>query len=144
MIKETTKIVSAYLTGNRLPANEISDFIRSTYAALVATTSQGTEAETTRAQPAVPVKKSVTAAAMICLDCGKKFSMLKRHLRTDHDTTPDEYRAKWGLPSTYPMVAPDYAARRSALAVENGLGHKTKAAPVVVETPKRGRKKATV
>jgi predicted transcriptional regulator len=144
MIKETAEIVSAYLTANRLPANEIADVIRSTYAALVATTSQNPTAEEMQAHPAVPVKRSVTPAAVICLDCGKKFSMLKRHLHTDHDTTPDDYRAKWGLPSTYPMVAPDYAARRSALAVANGLGHKTKAASVAVETPKRGRKKAAV
>jgi predicted transcriptional regulator len=144
MIKETAEIVSAYLANNHLPENEIPDFIRSIYRALAATTSQEPATEAVRAQPAVSVKKSVTPAAVICLECGKKFSMLKRHLRTDHHTTPDEYRAKWGLPSAYPMVAPDYAARRSALAVENGLGHKTIAAATVEETPKQGRKKAAV
>ncbi len=144
MIKETAQIVSAYLTANRLPADEISDFIRATYAALVTATSQEADAETMPAQPAVPVKKSVTPTAMICLDCGRKFSMLKRHLLADHNMTPADYRAKWGLPSTYPMVAPDYAARRSALAVKIGLGRKTKAAPIIAETPRRGRKKTAV
>ncbi len=148
MIKQTARIVSAYLAANHLAENEIADFIRSTYAALAATTSIDPTAETVRAQPAVTVKKSITPAAVICLDCGKKFSMLKRHLRTDHDTSADEYRAKWGLPSTYPMVAPEYAARRSALAVKIGLGHSRKnvksAAPVVVEKPKRSAKKVAV
>lgn len=147
MIKQTARIVSAYLAGNHLAENEIPDFIRSTYAALVATTSLDQAAETARAQPAVPVKKSVTPSAVICLECGKKFSMLKRHLRTDHDTSADDYRAKWNLPSSYPMVAPEYAARRSALAVKIGLGHSRKevkeAAPVVAEKPKRGSKKVT-
>lgn len=139
MIKETAKIVSAYLSGNHLAENEISDFIRSTYAALVATTSPDPVTEAANAQPAVPIKKSVTPAAVICLECGKKFSMLKRHLRTDHDTSASEYRAKWGLPSTYPMVAPDYAARRSALAVKIGLGHSRQSAPAAGK-PKRAPK----
>ncbi len=142
MIKQTARIVSAYLSGNHLAENEISDFIRSTYAALVATTSPDPVAEAAHAQPAVSIKKSVTPAAVICLECGKKFSMLKRHLRTDHGLSANEYRAKWNLPSTYPMVAPDYAARRSALAVKIGLGHsRQNAAPVAAAKPKRGQKK---
>lgn len=139
MIKETAQIVSAYLSNNHLSENEISDFIRSTYAALVATTSPAPVTETANVQPAVPIKKSVTPSAVICLECGKKFSMLKRHLRTDHDMSAAEYRAKWGLPSTYPMVAPDYAARRSALAVKIGLGHSRQSAPQSAKQ-KRGAK----
>jgi predicted transcriptional regulator len=85
--------------------------------------------------PAVPVKKSVTADAIICLEDGKKFKSLKRHLRTTYDMTPEQYRAKWGLPADYPMVAPSYAAKRSELAKGMGLGHqrsrgaRAKAAP---------------
>ena len=139
MISQTAKIVSAYLAGNHLPKNEISDFIRSIHAALVATTSPDQALETARPQPAVPIKKSVTPAAVICLECGKKFSMLKRHLRTDHNTVADEYRAKWGLPSTYPMVAPDYAARRSALAKKIDLGHSRKNAAMKATASMRRR-----
>jgi predicted transcriptional regulator len=143
MIKLTVEIAAAYLEHNTLPANEIPNLIHSIYATLIATSSPEQVVET---PPAVSVRKSVTPEAIICLDCGRKFSMLKRHLRTDHDTTPDEYRAKWGLPITYPMVAPEYAARRSVLAVKIGLGHKPRkaatVAPVVAEKRGRGRKKA--
>ncbi len=141
----TTKIVEAYLGGNTLAAADVPDLIRATYAALASVASP--IPEPTEQQPFVPVKKSVTPDAIICLECGKKFSMMKRHLRTDHDISPDEYRAKWGLPATYPMVAPDYAAHRSALAVKIGLGHKRNtdatdaAAPIVAEKPIRGREK---
>jgi predicted transcriptional regulator len=143
MIKLATEIVSAYVAHNSLPSNELPDLIRSIYGALVAT--DGPE-QVEEAVPAVSVKKSVTPEAITCLDCGKKFSMLKRHLRTDHETTPEDYRLKWNLPASYPMVAPQYAERRSALAVKIGLGHSRKnavtAAPVIAEKPKRGRKKA--
>ncbi len=144
MIKETARIVAAYLAGNRLAEQEIPDFIRSTYQALTAVSQGELAPEIERAQPAVPVKKSVTPAAVICLECGKKLSMLKRHLRADHNISTDDYRAKWGLPSSYPMVAPEYATRRSALAVKIGLGHSRKkpatGAPPAAKKPARARK----
>ncbi len=143
MIRETSKIVSAYLAGNHLAETEISDFIRSTYAALVATAAPEQAAEAVRPQPAVPTKKSIMPDAIVCLECGKKFSMLKRHLRTDHDTSVDEYRMKWGLPLTYPMVAPNYSERRSALAVKIGLGHsRKKDVPTAAGQPHHGQKRS--
>jgi predicted transcriptional regulator len=84
------------------------------------------------AEPAVQPKESVFADHVLCLDCGQGFQMLKRHLATDHQMTPDEYRAKWGLPASYPMIAPEYAATRSQLAKDNGLGRK-------VETVRPGK-----
>ncbi len=125
MIKETSKIVSAYLSGNRLAETEIPDVIRLTYSALLAVSSPEPEPAAAPLLPAVPTRRSITPDAMICLECCQKFSMLKRHLRTSHQTTVGEYKMKWGLPSTYPMVSPNYSARRSALAVKIGLGHRT-------------------
>ena len=119
----TTKIVAAYLGNNVVAASDIPDLIRKTYSALVGTASPAALPVEAR-QPAVPVKKSVTPDAIICLDCGVPHKMLKRHLHTAHDLTVDEYRAKWSLAADYPVVAPDYAARRSALAVSIGLGRK--------------------
>ena len=86
-----------------------------------------------RPKPAVPIRKSITPDFIVCLEDGKKLKMLKRHLRTNYSMTPEEYRAKWGLPADYPMVAPNYAAQRSAFAKKIGLGRKSK-------TAKRGRK----
>ena len=141
----TTEIVSAHVANNTVALGDLPQLIQEVYRTLTGLGTVPVQQE--RPQPAVPVKKSITPSAVICLECGKKFSMLKRHLRTDHDTSPDAYRAKWGLPSTYPIVAPEYAARRSALAVVIGLGHKRGSAvtpPVVAEKPARGRKKVTV
>jgi predicted transcriptional regulator len=99
-------------------------------------------------EPAVPIKKSVTPDYIICLDDGKKFKSLKRHLRSVYDLTPDQYRAKWGLPPTYPMVAPNYAAARSELAKRMGLGQQRRqsgqaeaSAPTKGKGPGRGRGK---
>jgi predicted transcriptional regulator len=126
----TSKIVTAYLGGNAIAVADIPDLIRVIYKALVGVSSPISEPAEPQ-QPFVQVKKSVTPDAIICLECGKKFSMLKRHLRTDHSMSTDEYRAKWGLPPTYPMVAPEYAERRSALAMKIGLGQKRKEGVVV-------------
>ena len=123
MIEQTARIVTAFMAGNPLAGHDIPDLIRATYAALVATSSPNSAAVADRAPPAVPIKKSVTPDAVICLECGRKFSMLKRHLGTHHSLSAADYRMKWGLPSTYPMVAPNYATLRSALAVKIGLGH---------------------
>jgi predicted transcriptional regulator len=113
-----SKIVSAYVTKNRLSASELPELIRIVYEAL----NRPSQAEIAQAEPAVPIKASVRPDHIICLEDGKKLKMLKRHLRTAFDISPDEYRQKWGLPSDYPMVAPNYAAVRSALAKKIGLG----------------------
>lgn len=130
----TTKVVAAYLANNPVAAGDIPDLIRATYSALVATASAVAE-PTVRQEPAVSVKKSVTPSAILCLECGKGYQMLKKHLHTAHGLTVDEYRAKWSLPRDYPVVAPEYAALRSQLAVGIGLGRKpaVQADAVVVE-----------
>ena len=119
----TTKIVAAYLASNTIAASEIPDLISATYAALVDTASP-TSAPAPRQEPAVSIRKSVRPSAIICLDCGKGHQMLKRHLHAAHGLSVDEYRAKWSLPRDYPVVAPDYAAHRSNLAIGIGLGRK--------------------
>jgi predicted transcriptional regulator len=121
VLKETAEIVSAYLQNNQIPADQIPDLIKTTYVAL---TNAGDPVAEPAAAPAVSIRKSVKPDAITCLECGKSFAMLKRHLRTDHGLTSDEYRAKWSLPAGYPLVAPEYAARRSELALKIGLGRK--------------------
>ena len=122
-------IVSAHLSHNALPAEALPDLIQTVYVALsrVSTASVLVPA-VAKPEPAVAVKKSIFPDYLVCLEDGKKLKMLKRHLMRSYGMTPQEYREKWGLPDTYPMVAPDYAARRSALAKEIGLGRK--AAPL--------------
>jgi predicted transcriptional regulator len=122
----TVEIVAAYLANNTVAVADIPDLIRTTYMALAGTASPVTEQPADRLVPAVPVRKSVTPGAIICMDCGKSFKMLRRHLETSHALGVDDYRTKWGLPANYPVVAPDYAARRSELAVTIGLGHNRK------------------
>ncbi|MEM1086366.1 MAG: MucR family transcriptional regulator [Pseudomonadota bacterium] len=116
----TVDIVSAYVSKNPVQAADLSDLMKTVHATL-GRLSAG-ETEKTVKAPAVPVKKSITEEFLICLEDGKKFKSLKRHLRSKYDMTPDEYREKWGLPFDYPMVAPSYAKKRSALAKEMGLG----------------------
>ncbi len=115
-----SKIVSAYVSKNSLPQGELPQLIRTVHEALM----RPGQAAMVQAEPAVPIKKSVRPDHIICLEDGKKLKMLKRHLRTVYNMSPDEYRQKWGLPSEYPMVAPKYAAVRSKLAKEIGLGRK--------------------
>ena len=121
----TSQIVSAFVSKNNIPASDIPSLIKSVHQSL-ATLGQAEESAQPPAElkPAVPVKKSVTADYIVCLEDGKKLKMLKRHLASSYGMTPDEYRAKWGLPSDYPMVAPNYAKARSDLAVKLGLGKK--------------------
>ena len=114
-----TKIVSAYVTKNRLLASELPHLIRTVHEAL-----KKPDQAAAKPKPAVSIKQSVKPEYIVCLDDGKKLKMLKRHLRTAYDMSPDEYRQKWGLPSDYPMVAPKYAAVRSELAKKIGLGRK--------------------
>ncbi|WP_300379237.1 MucR family transcriptional regulator [Henriciella sp.] len=116
----TTEIVAAYVSNNPVQSSELSNIIRNVHATLTGLSS--TPVETVEAKPAIPVKKSVTDDYIVCLEDGKKFKSLKRHLRAKYDMTPEEYREKWGLPYDYPMVAPSYARKRSKLAKQMGLG----------------------
>ena len=122
------EIVSAYVSANQVPANDLPAIIRTVHSALLEVS--GTVAITPDhpLEPAVAIKKSVTPDFIICLEDGKKFKSLKRHLRTRYSMTPDEYRTKWGLPHDYPMVAPNYAKERSTLAKRMGLGTSRKGA----------------
>ena len=118
----TAQIVSAHVRHNSVTADALPGLIQDVYRALLNIGQQPVQAEKTA--PAVPVKQSIRQDRIICLEDGKSFSMMKRHLMTDHKLTPQQYREKWGLPRDYPMVAPDYAKTRSALAKKIGLGRK--------------------
>jgi len=126
-VEYAAEIVSAYVSNNSLPTSELPALLQAVHASLVQLlTGQAVAVETpARKEPAVPVRKSVTPDFIICLEDGKKFKSLKRHLRGAYSLTPDQYRAKWGLPSDYPMVAPNYAKTRSELAAQMGLGQKS-------------------
>jgi predicted transcriptional regulator len=119
-----TGIVSAYVRNNTLQTNELPDLIRSVHAALM-DLSRPAAATPEAPRPAVPVKKSIYKDYLICLEDGLKFKSLKRHLRSKYGLSPEEYRAKWGLPADYPMVAPGYSEKRSKLAKKMGLGRNT-------------------
>ncbi len=121
-IEMTTDIVAAYLSNNPVDATQLQDLIRSIHDALNAIANGPAEPAAAPLEPAVPVKRSVNADYIVCLEDGRKFKSLKRHLRSQYNLTPDEYRTKWGLPKDYPMVAPNYAQARSALARAMGLG----------------------
>jgi predicted transcriptional regulator len=118
------QIVSAYVRNNRVSAQDVSELIRSVHQALLSLESGRTEFAGENLKPAVPIKKSVGDEYIVCLEDGAKFKSLKRHLHSEHDMSPEEYRAKWNLPHDYPMVAPKYAAHRSELAKAIGLGKK--------------------
>ena len=118
----TAEIVSAYVSNNPLPQSELPALMRAVHETLNHTAAGKVEAPAEAPKPAVPVKKSVTPDYIVCLEDGKKFKSLKRHLRTQYNMTPEQYREKWGLPADYPMVAPNYAKTRSELARSMGLG----------------------
>ncbi len=118
----TASIVSAYLSNNPTPASEIPTLISQIHAALLRVSGGRIETPLEPAKPAVSVKKSMTPDYLVCLEDGKRFKSLKRHLRTQYNMTPEQYRDKWGLPADYPMVAPNYAVARSQLAKKMGLG----------------------
>ena len=122
LIDLTTEIVSAYVGHNTVPANDVAGLIHQVYDALQNVSNGSAKAPAEKSEPAVSVRKSITPDYLICLEDGKKFKSLKRHLRTHYDLGPDEYREKWGLPRDYPMVAPNYAQARSKLAKKMGLG----------------------
>ena len=124
ILRMTAEIVSAYVSHNDLPGSQIPDVIRSVFTTLSSHASGEGAAAQKPPKPVVSIRKSVTPNYIICLEDGRKLKMLKRHLRTSYNLTPEQYRAKWGLPADYPMVAPKYAALRSAFAKKIGLGRK--------------------
>ena len=121
-IELTADIVSAYVSNNSVSASDISTLISQVHSALLRVSNGQGEVVSETLKPAVAVKKSITPEYLICLEDGKKFKSLKRHLRTQYNMTPEHYREKWGLPPDYPMVAPKYAEARSQLAKQMGLG----------------------
>ncbi|HVY57561.1 MAG TPA: MucR family transcriptional regulator [Xanthobacteraceae bacterium] len=121
-IELTADIVSAYVSNNTVPAGDIAALINQVHSALIRVSSGQAEVVAEPLKPAIPVKKSISPEYIVCLEDGKKFKSLKRHLRTQYNMTPEQYRDKWGLPPDYPMVAPNYAAARSQLAKQMGLG----------------------
>jgi predicted transcriptional regulator len=131
LIVHTTDIVVSYVANNSIRAQEVSSLIQNVHATLAGLVSGPVEEP--RPDPAVSVRASVKNDHIVCLEDGKKFKMLKRHLMTDHDMTPDEYRTRWGLSADYPMVARDYAEKRRDLAKKIGLGR--------MPGQKRGRRK---
>ena len=145
-IELAADLVSAFVSNNPVPAAELPALIGTVHAALTKTANGSSQqpTEESKKAPAVSVKKSVQPDYLVCLEDGKRFKSLKRHLRTVYDLTPDQYRAKWGLPADYPMVAPNYAAARSELAKQFGLGARRKKAeplPAQPVAPARGRRK---
>lgn len=139
----TADVVSAYVSNNSVAAADLPTLIQTVHVALTSAATGATKEPVVELTPAVPIKKSVGPDFIICLEDGKKFKSLKRHLRTAYDMTPADYRAKWGLPADYPMVAPNYAAARSELAKKAGLGQQRSKAAAPAPTPaRRGRKPA--
>ena len=120
----TEKIVSAHVSNNAISSADLPDLIKTVHVALANIITAGESAPTPK--PVVPIKRSVTANYIVCLEDGRKMKMLKGHLKRHHNMTPDEYRVRWGLPGDYPIVAPAYAKQRSELAKKIGLGRKRK------------------
>jgi len=134
VLRFAAQIVAAHVANNTVDPADLPKLINDVHRALANAEQSATVPP--RADPAVDIKRSVRSNHIVCLECGKHFSMLKRHLNTDHQLTPGQYRQKWGLPPTYPVVAPDYAKTRSALAKKFGLGRKA------ASRKKTGRKSA--
>jgi predicted transcriptional regulator len=122
LLDMTAAIVSAYVGANTMTATDVPTLIRQVHGALAAIGGPAEAAPAAPKEPAVPVKRSIAPDHLVCLEDGRKFKSLKRHLRTKYDMSPEEYRAKWNLPKDYPMVAPNYAKARSELAKSMGLG----------------------
>jgi predicted transcriptional regulator len=133
LIELSSEIVAAYVGHNALSPTDLPKLIAEVYAALKGLGAGPAASEAEAPKPAVPVRRSINPDYLICLEDGKKFKSLKRHLMTHHHLTPLQYREKWGLPADYPMVAPNYSATRSSLAKSSGLGRKAPPA-------RRGRK----
>ena len=122
LLRMTADVVAAYVSNNTLPTAQLAEVINAVYNSLKSLEGQAAEPQPEPLKPAVAIRKSVTPDYLVCLEDGKKLKMLKRHLRSTYNMTPDEYRAKWGLPADYPMVAPNYAEQRSEFAKKIGLG----------------------
>ena len=122
ILRLTVDVTVSYLNNNALPASEVPNFMQLIHSSLTKLSSNEKVEETQQLKPAVSIRKSITDKHLVCLEDGKQLKMLKRHLRTAYNLSPEEYRAKWNLPSDYPMVAPGYAAQRSAFAKKIGLG----------------------
>jgi predicted transcriptional regulator len=136
LIELSSEIVAAYVGHNALSPGDLPKLIGEVYSALKTLGSSPAVSEAEAPKPAVTVRRSVTADYLVCLEDGKKFKSLKRHLMTHHSLSPQQYREKWGLPSDYPMVAPNYSETRSSLAKSSGLGRKAPPA-------RKGRKSAS-
>lgn len=136
----TADIAAAYVSNNTVQASDVPSVIQTIYRALAGVGSAAATPTPEPQKPAVPIKKSITPDFLVSLEDGKKYKSLKRHLRTQYNMSPEDYRAKWGLPKDYPMVAPNYAASRSALAKSMGLGRggaaKAAAKPKTPRTPR--------
>lgn len=126
LVELSADIVSAYVGHNALSVADLPKLIADVHNALRNLKSSGPILSPVELKPAVPIRKSIAPDYLICLEDGKKFKSLKRHLRTHYDLSPEQYREKWGLPTDYPMVAPSYSETRSRLAKDNGLGRKAK------------------
>jgi predicted transcriptional regulator len=126
LIEMVSDIVSAYVAHNPVPVADLPRLIEKVHGVLTEIETSGGADEKPELKPAIPIRRSVTDDHIVCLEDGKKFKSLKRHLRTRYDMSPDEYREKWGLPADYPMVAPNYAKQRSDLARKMGLGQSRK------------------
>ena len=122
LVEMTARLVASYVRQNSLSAEQLPELIRSVHGSLKAAETDVEPTQEKAQKPAVPIRKSITPDYLVCLEDGKRLKMLKRHLRAKYDLSPEEYRAKWGLPPDYPMVAPNYAAQRSTFAREIGLG----------------------
>jgi predicted transcriptional regulator len=125
LLRMTADVVAAYVSNNTLATGQLADVIHAVYNSLRGLEGQVAEPPAEPLKPAVPIRKSITPDFLVCLEDGKKLKMLKRHLRSTYNLTPDEYRTKWGLAPDYPMVAPKYAEQRSEFAKKIGLGRGT-------------------
>ena len=125
----TAEIVAAHVSNNPVALADLPNLIQEVYRTLASRRPARAKPQPERPQPAVPIKKSITPDYIICLEDGKKLKMLKRHLQTSYNMTPEQYRERWGLPPDYPMVAPNYAKQRSSLAKKIGLGTKPRGRP---------------
>jgi predicted transcriptional regulator len=134
LLRMTADVVAAYVSNNTLPTAQLAEIINAVYGSLKGLEGQVAQPQPEPMKPAVSIRKSVTPDFIICLEDGKKLKMLKRHLRSTYNMTPDEYRVKWGLAPDYPMVAPNYAARRSEFAKQIGLGRGTGRQPPRAKT----------
>ncbi len=135
IIEMTAEIVAAYVEKNQIPVSELPGLIHSVHKALMSVSGGSETVEVAPKEPAVPIRRSITPDHIVCLEDGRKFKSLKRHLRTKYNLSPEDYRAKWNLAKDYPMVAPNYAKARSDLAKQMGLGQGGR------QAPKPGRKR---